>query len=300
MTRRILITGANGQVGWELARTLLPLGEVFALNRTECDLADPAALAAVLERIRPDLICNAAAYTAVDRAESEPELARRVNATAVAEIGQWAAENSALVIHYSTDYVFDGEATRPYREDAPTNPQNVYGRTKLEGEQLLAASGAAALTCRTSWVFSMRGQNFVRTMLRLAREREMLRVVADQRGSPTSARWLAATTRDLLIRVTADPKGPSSALRGMGGLLHLTSSGETTWHGFAERILALDPKREEHLVRSIDAIPTTAYPTPAHRPKYSVLDGSKSVELGLQRPSWEEQLHSTLRSTGTS
>ena len=290
MSRRILVTGAEGQVGWELARTLMPLGEVSGLNRADCDLANPVALAATLDRIRPDIICNAAAYTAVDRAESEPALARRVNATAVGEIGQWAAANSALVLHYSTDYVFDGTATHPYTEDAPTNPQNVYGRTKLEGEQLLAASGAAALTCRTSWVFSTRGHNFLRTMLRLAREREVLRVVADQRGSPTWARWLAEASAQLLRDAVRSPAGASEFWRSIGGTLHLTASGETSWHGFAERILAIDPAGPEQRVRQTEAISTAEFPTPASRPAYSVLGCGKAEALGVHRPSWERQV----------
>ncbi len=294
MTRRILVTGADGQLGWELARTLMPLGEVFALNRAECDLANPAALAAALDRVRPGIICNAAAYTAVDRAESEPDLARRVNATAVGEIGRWAAANSAIVLHYSTDYVFDGRATTPYTEDAPTNPQNVYGRTKLAGEQLLAASGAAALTCRTSWVFSMRGHNFLRTMLRLAREREVLRVVADQRGSPTWARWLAEASAQLLHDSVRSPSNASEFWRSLGGTLHLTASGETSWHGFAERILALDPLRTEHRAQRTEAISTAEFPTPASRPSYSVLNCGKANSLGVHRPSWDLQLKGAL------
>lgn len=294
MTRRILVTGADGQVGWELVRTLMPLGKVFALNRAKCDLANPAALAAALDRVRPDIICNAAAYTAVDRAESEPDLARRVNATAVGEIGQWAAANSALVLHYSTDYVFDGQSTQPYTEDAPTNPQNVYGRTKLGGEQLLAASGAAALTCRTSWVFSMRGHNFLRTMLRLAREREVLRVVADQRGSPTWARWLAEASAQLLRDAMQSPAGASAHWRAIAGTLHLTASEETSWHGFAERILARDPARTEQCVQRTEAISTREFPTPASRPAYSVLDCRKAEALGVHRPCWQEQLKCAL------
>jgi dTDP-4-dehydrorhamnose reductase len=290
MSRRILVTGADGQVGWELARTLKPLGEVFALNRAECDLSNPAALAAALDRVRPDIICNAAAYTAVDRAESEPELARRVNATAVGEIGQWAAVNAALVLHYSTDYVFDGRATRPYPEDALTSPKNVYGRTKLQGEELLAASGAAALTCRTSWVFSARGHNFVRTILRLAREREVLRVVADQRGSPTWARWLAEASAQLLGDAVASTAGASTHWRSLGRTLHLTGSGETSWHGFAEQILATDPARAEQRVQRTEAISTAEFPTPASRPAYTVLDCEKAEALGIHRPRWEAQL----------
>ena len=294
MTRRILVTGADGQVGWELARTLMPLGEVFALNRAECDLANPLAVAAALDRVRPDIICNAAAYTAVDRAESEPGLARRVNATAVGEIGQWAAANSALVLHYSTDYVFDGLATRPYTEDAPTNPQNVYGRTKLEGEQLLTGSGAAALICRTSWVFSTRGHNFLRTMLRLAREREVLRVVADQRGSPTWARWLAEASAQLLHDAVRSSAGATTHWRAIGGTLHLTASGETSWHEFAERILATDPARSEQRVQRTEAISTAEFPTPASRPALSALNCGRADTLGLHRPSWDFQLRYAL------
>ena len=294
MTKRILITGAEGQVGWELARTLAPLGEVFALNRTDCDLANPAALASALDRVRADVICNTAAYTAVDRAESQPELAERVNATAVGEIGQWAAANSALVLHYSTDYVFDGLAASPYTENAPTNPRNVYGLSKLEGEKLLAASGAAALTCRTSWVFSTRGHNFMRTMLRLAREREVLRVVADQRGSPTWARWLAEASSKLLVDAVNSKVAASTHWRSIGGTLHLTGGGDTSWHGFAEQILATDPSRAEQSVQRVEAVSTADFPTAASRPAYTVLDCGKAEAMGIHRPSWEWQLASAM------
>ena len=230
---RILLLGANGQVGWELRRSLAPLGEVFAFDRDPSDagavdLARPDSLGALVERVAPDAIVNAAAHTAVDKAEAEPELARSINATAPGVLAQAAARRGAWLVHYSTDYVFDGSGTAPWTEDATTDPLSVYGKTKLEGEQRIAASGARHLIFRTSWVYAARGGNFAKTMLRLATDRERLTVIDDQFGAPTGAELIADVTAHA-IRSVALPDGASRL-----GLYHLVASGETTWHAYAQ------------------------------------------------------------------
>ena len=240
---KILLLGANGQVGFELQRSLAPLGEVVAATRSgnlpggaaceRVDLYDADALAGLCARVAPQLIVNAAAHTAVDRAEDEEELALRANGTAPGVLGRWAAQHEAAVVHYSTDYVFDGQGTRPYREDDATAPIGAYGRTKCAGEEALAASGAAYLNFRTAWVYAARGGNFLRTMLRLARERDRLGVVADQRGAPTPARLIASTTVCVLARwLQRDAK----ARQDTAGSYHLVSAGECSWHDFAVAI----------------------------------------------------------------
>lgn len=291
---RILLFGANGQVGTELRRSLLPLGEVVAATRTgsladgeACEVADfdaPASLSPLVERIAPDVVVNAAAYTAVDKAESEQEAAWRANAEAPAAIAAACKARDALLVHYSTDYVFDGTATRPYREDDPTSPLGVYGASKLAGEEAIRAGGARHVILRTAWVYAAHGKNFLLTMLRLARERDHLRVVDDQVGSPTSAALIADTT----ARVLASPEAC--------GTWHLTASGETTWHGFAEAIFA-DACDCGLLTRApqVEAIATSAYPTPARRPAYSVLDNSRlSSDFGVRLPHWERGLQDVL------
>jgi dTDP-4-dehydrorhamnose reductase len=289
---RILLLGANGQVGFELQRALVPLGQVTAATRSgvlpggaaceRIDLGDDDALQAALQRLRPDVIVNAAAYTAVDRAESEPDAAHQANAHAPGLLGRWCAAHDALLLHYSTDYVFDGGATRPWREQDPTAPLGAYGRTKREGEQAIAASGCRHLILRTAWVYAARGHNFLRTMLRLGAEREELRVVADQIGAPTPARWLGAASAALLART-----GRRTAADALG-VFHLAAGGETSWHGFAEAIFD-DAVIAGLLPRApnVVAIPTTEFPTPATRPAYSVLDGARLAEMhGLRLPDW--------------
>lgn len=294
---RILLLGANGQVGAELRRSLAPLGEVVAATRdgmldggARCELADfdaPASLPTLVDRIAPEVVANAAAYTAVDRAESEPEAAFRANAQAPAALAEACAARGALLVHYSTDYVFDGAADRPYREDDPTAPLGVYGRSKLAGEQAIRASGARHLILRTAWVYAARGRNFLLTMLRLASERDVLRVVSDQIGSPTPAALIADVTAHLL-----------RAGAGRSGTWHLTASGHTSWHGFAEAIFA-EALRTGLLPRAPQVLPigTDEYPTPARRPAWSVLDNSAlQRDFGLPLPHWRDALPGVLAS----
>ncbi len=300
---KILVLGATGQIGFELLRTLAPLGAVTAAARggdlgdgsraLDVDLANSVSLASVLDAADADLIVNAAAYTAVDRAEDEPERADRVNHLAVAEIAAWAARHAARIVHYSTDYVFDGSATRPYREDDRTAPLGVYGRTKLAGEEALRASGARHLLLRTAWVYAARGHNFLRTMLRLAKERDELRVVNDQIGAPTSARLIAETTAEL-VHVWLD-RGLTRD-EGFDGIYHVASRGQCSWYDFAGAILG-GAKRRALIERVPRIVPiaTADYPTRARRPAYSVLDCSRlEAAFGLQLPIWEMGLAGVL------
>ncbi|GAP65016.1 dTDP-4-dehydrorhamnose reductase [Mizugakiibacter sediminis] len=296
---RLLLLGANGQVGFELLRALAPLGDVTATTRGgvlpgggACERADldaPATLPALLDRAMPRVIVNAAAYTAVDRAEDEPEAAMRANGEAPGVLGRWAARHGALVVHYSTDYVFDGSAARPYREDDPPGPLGAYGRSKWAGEQALRASGADHLILRTAWVYAARGHNFLRTMLRLAGERERLAVVDDQHGAPTSARLIAAATAAALARwLDWDAPRRRAAL----GTHHLVASGRTTWCDFARAIFA-QAAAAGVIARAprVEAIPTRAYPTQARRPAWSVLDTTRLREtFGLHLPEWRDDL----------
>ena len=287
---KLLVTGATGQVGWELARSLMPLGEVVALDRAACDLSDPQAAAAVVAGYAPDVIVNAAAYTAVDKAESEPELANRINADAVGALADTARTLGALLVHYSTDYVFDGSKATAYVETDPTAPLNVYGASKLAGEQAIAASGCDYLLLRTTWVYAARGQNFVTTMLRLFAEREQLRVVGDQHGAPTWARNIADATAGLICWAQAATAAGDPVQR----VYNLSAAGETTWHGFAEEIHRLAVQRwPDHpwKLREIEAIPTSAYPTPAARPHNSRLDGTLlAEETRVVMPHWRDAL----------
>jgi dTDP-4-dehydrorhamnose reductase len=296
---KILLLGANGQVGTELRRSLVPLGEVVAATRngqladgTRCEIANfdaPESLPALVQRIAPDAVVNAAAYTAVDLADSEPEAAFRANAEAPAVLASACAAQDAWLIHYSTDYVFDGNADRPYREDDPTGPASVYGASKLAGEQAIRGSGARHLILRTAWVYAAHGKNFLLTMLRLARERESLRVVADQFGSPTPAPLIADVTARLL-----QAEGARS------GTWHLTASGHISWHGFAQAIFD-EAVRGSLLPRAPEVVPirTADYPTPARRPAWSVLDNSAlQRDFGLVLPSWQDALPEVLASVG--
>lgn len=292
---KILVLGAAGQVGFELQRSLAPLGEVVPATRQgrlpsggkgiAMDLSAPAQLPVVLDALRPDVIVNAAAYTAVDRAESEPELARTINTQAPAVLARWCQINQTRLLHYSTDYVFDGSANRPWREDDRTAPLNVYGRSKRDGELAIIGSDCAYLILRTGWVYAARGSNFLRTMLRLGGEREILRVVDDQIGAPTPARWIAAATAAILARTQTGAPWQS-------GLLHLSAAGHTSWHGFAEAIFtqAIAAGVLDHAPR-LEAITTSAYPTPARRPVWSCLDNSRLREhFGLALPDWHQGL----------
>jgi len=271
---RLLVTGCNGQLGWELARALAPLGEVTATNRATLDLSRPETIAPAIRTLKPDVILNAAAYTAVDQAESEPVLATAINTTAPAILAEEAKRSGALLVHYSTDYVFDGTKASPYTEEDATNPLSVYGQTKLDGERAIQASGCEHLILRTSWVYGPRGKNFLLTILRLAHDKPVLRVVDDQIGAPTAVHTLAAATASILQCRQA----------GQSGLFHLTASGHTSWHGFAKLIVSLaGPPYPE-----VEAIPTSAYPTAAKRPLNSRLDCTKvAAQFGLQLPDWE-------------
>jgi dTDP-4-dehydrorhamnose reductase len=270
---RILLTGATGQVGWELRKTLAPLGEVKFFDRFGLDLADTPPLVATVRALQPEVIVNAAAYTAVDKAEAERDLAFAVNATAPRVLAEEAKRIGALLVHYSTDYVFDGEKGSPYVESDPTRPISAYGDSKLAGEQAIAKSGCRHLILRTSWVYGPRGRNFYLTMLRLAKERPELKVVDDQVGAPTSSLEIARATATLLAK-------------GAQGLYHMTAAGETTWCGFARAIL-----KGAGVATPVTAIRTEDYPTPAKRPRNSRLDCSKlRKETGVALAPWEEGL----------
>ena len=282
---KILMLGKTGQVGGELTPLLRQLAgssadeAVVTLGRADVDLSDAAALAQAVQRVQPSLIVNAAAHTAVDRAETEPDIAFAINAVAPGVLAEQAAKLDALLVHYSTDYVFDGSQRTPYRESDPTHPLGVYGESKLAGEQMVQASGCRHLLLRTSWVYDSTGRNFLTTMLRLAKQHGKLRVVGDQHGSPTSAAMIAEASLQLIRSMLNQP-----AMQ--GGLYHLTAQGQTTWHGFAQAIM-----HKAGLDIPIEAITTADYPTPAKRPAYSVLDSSKlQTEFNYRLPGWQQAL----------
>lgn len=276
----ILLTGASGQVGYELRRSLQGLGNVVAPARSGLDLADLAQLRSVVRELKPGLIVNAAAYTAVERAESEPALALRVNAEAPGVLAAEARALGAAIVHYSTDYVFDGRQQAPYREEDTPAPLNAYGRSKLAGEQAVAASGAAHLILRTSWVYGLRGHNFLCTMLERARQGHALRVVADQFSAPTWSRTLAELTAQLLVRAQAPGWWQAHS-----GIYHLSCGGQTSWHGFAQAIMA-----EAGIGCEVQAIGSAEYPSPVRRPGNSTLCCDKLRTLGLVIPPWHEAL----------
>lgn len=291
---KIMLTGRNGQVGWELRRTLAPLGEVIALDRQQLDLTNPDQIRERVRATKPDIIVNAAAYTAVDKAEEEPELTMTVNGTAPGILAEEAKRLGAALVHFSTDYVFDGTKTVPYTEDDQPNPINVYGKTKLAGERAIQAVGVPHLILRTSWVYGMRRQNFLLTILRLAKERDELNIVDDQTGAPTWSRMIAGATTRLLVRSerlgARDFTPRATHFTGLSGIYHLTASGSTSWYGFAGAILKQtthQASRNLHLC----PVPTTEYPTPAQRPKYSVLSNTKLKKIAdIVLPNWEQTL----------
>jgi dTDP-4-dehydrorhamnose reductase len=295
---RILLTGVSGQVGGELLETLKPLGEVIAPVRAEMDLSNAASVREMIRAVQPRWIVNPGAYTAVDKAESEPELAFAVNAGAVEAIGQEARAIGAGVIHFSTDYVFDGSASAPYRETDATGPVSVYGASKLAGEVALAASGAGHLTFRTSWVYGARGKNFLLTILKLARERETLRIVADQHGAPTWSRDLAKLTTEAMGQIEAAARGrvPADALADCSGVYHSAGAGETTWCGFAaEAVRLLREKESEARFAEIEAITTAEYPTPARRPANSRMNCQRLADqFGWTMMDWRDSLGKVL------
>lgn len=288
---KFLVFGATGQVGFELLRSLVPLGEVIAATRDgllpggePCqrgDLSDRVGLETLLQAVRPDFVINAAAYTAVDRAESEPERAASINTLAPATLAHWCAVHGARLVQYSTDYVFDGASDRPWRERDPTAPLGVYGRSKRDGEVAIGASGCEHLILRSGWIHAARGQNFLRTMLRLAGERRELGVVDDQFGAPTPARWIAAATAAILVRALSN--GPWQS-----GIVHLSAAGRTSWHGFAQEIFRLAQAAGvlQEAPRLVP-IPSSAYPTAARRPAQSCLDNRLLRErYGIVLPDW--------------
>ena len=283
---RILLTGARGQVGWELRRTLGCLGEIVAVDSQGMNLADAEAVRCRVREIAPAVIVNPAAYTAVDKAEREPGLAHAVNAAAPGVLAAEAAQLGALLVHYSTDYVFDGSGETPWREDDACTPLNVYGATKLEGERAIQASGCRHFIFRTSWVYGARGSNFLLTMRRLMRERPELKIVADQVGAPTWCRDLAEATAQVLGRVVS-PAGGSDA-DAPWGVYHMTNAGETSWHGFAEAIRQLD---DAEAAARLLPIPSSDYPTPAERPLNSRLNNDKLEKtFGLRLQDWRNAL----------
>ncbi len=304
MSLRILITGANGQVGWHLQRTLAPLGEVLAIDVEQVDLTDLDAVSRTVREFAPEVVTNAAAYTAVDKAESQPELTLAINVAAPARIAEECARSGALLIHYSTDYVYDGRKASPYDESDATAPLSVYGRTKLEGDQAIIASGCAHIILRTTWVYDTRGKNFLRTVLRLAREKEELRMVGDQFGAPTWARGLAESTA-IIVAKSLERRDMTGSWN--SGLFHLTAAGQTSWAGLAQAILEdyealLDwpadsgefggPLKAKRVV----PISSEQYQSPARRPRNSVLSNARiQAAFGIVMPDWRSQLRLALQ-----
>ena len=275
---KLLLIGAQGQVGWELARRLPALGTVTATDRTTLDLTDPDAIRRVVREARPELIVNAAAYTAVDKAESEPAVATQINGDAPGVLAEEAKRSGALLVHYSTDYVFDGEKQGAYVETDTPNPVSAYGRSKLAGERAVMASGCRHLIFRTCWVYGPRGRNFLLTILKAARERPELKVVNDQFGAPTSSGAIAEAT----VRAIAANRGD--------GIYHMSAGGRTTWHGFAQAIV-----EAAGLKTPVLPIPTSGYPTPARRPRNSILDNSRlKNDFGIEVPDWRDGLREVL------
>lgn len=305
MKPTILLIGTNGQVGRELNSRLPRIAEVTPLDRQRLDLTQPEEIRRAIRALHPAFIVNAAAYTAVDKAESEESLARTINAEAPAVMAEEAKKIGASLIHFSTDYVFDGSKISPYVEDDPPNPQNVYGRTKLEGERAIQASGAAHLIFRTAWVYATEGRNFLLTILRFATQREELRIVRDQIGAPTLSSEIATATTNILAQVR-DNEHRSFSLADLSGIYHMTAGGETSWYDFATAILeeaaaspAASPWFEAAtsclplIARRVIPIATKEYPTPARRPAYSVLSNARlNRTFSLQLPDWRKQLHS--------
>jgi dTDP-4-dehydrorhamnose reductase len=305
MSAKILLTGKNGQVGAELAMVLPRLGEVIALDRQRLDLAKPDDIRRAIREARPQIIVNAAAYTAVDQAETDQATARTINADAPAVIAEEAKKIGASIVHYSTDYVFDGKKRSPYDENDPPNPASVYGKTKLAGELAIRESGAPHLIFRTAWVYATRGRNFLLTILRLASQREELRIVHDQIGAPTWCREIARATTSILDHLSRDGQGVPSFPQ-VSRTYHMTAGGIASWCDFAQVILAEASKAPPNLpwlaaatggrpllARRVVPITTAEYPTPARRPAYSVLSNARlSATFGVQLPEWREQLHS--------
>ena len=290
---KILLTGKNGQVGWELNRSLSRLGTIFAMDRNDMDLSKPETLGPVIQDIRPDIIINAAAYTAVDKAESEPELAMIVNGIAPGVIAEEAKKIGAGMIHYSTDYVFDGKAKSPYKEEDATCPLSIYGKSKLAGEQAVVQAGIPHIILRTSWVYSLRGSNFLTTMRKLAQVRKQIKVVDDQTGGPTWARAIAEGTTRILEQNLKDSTTNSKLITN-SGIFHMSCLGETNWFVFANKVLELSNLLKD---TQVVPIPTIEYPTPAVRPRYSLLSNRKLKQVfHYEMPQWQDALQECISS----
>jgi dTDP-4-dehydrorhamnose reductase len=289
MTPRLLVIGKIGQVGWELRRTLAPLGSLVCVDFPEIDLTDPASIRKWVRETSPSVVINAAAYTAVDKAETESDRCNKINGVAPGILAEEAKKIGALMVHYSTDYVYDGTKSEPYVETDGTNPLSAYGRSKLTGDQTIIASGVPHLIFRLCWVYGARGQNFMLTVMRLAREREKLRIVKDQFGCPTWSRMIAETTALALKQVVA-----TASPAQFTGIYHLAASGHTNWHGFASSIVGLMPA-DQKKCQQVEPITTAEYPLPARRPACSVLSCEKLKRtFGLQLPAWDESLRMVL------
>jgi len=290
--KKVLQIGKVGQLGWELLRTCAPLGEVVALDYPDVDLSDSKSLRELVRSVKPDVIVNAAAYTNVDKAESEPEKARAINATGPGVLAEEAKKTNAVLVHYSTDYVFDGTKGSPYIETDQPNPLNVYGLTKLEGEQAIAASGCANLVLRTSWVYSMRQGGFVTKVLQWARTQEVMRVVDDQISGPTSARLLAEISALLLAKIDGAGFG---WVEEHSGIYHVAGDGACSRYDWAKTILEFDPRKEDQIVRKLERASSSEFQVPANRPMISVLNNDKlELTFSLRLPFWEVGLRLTI------
>jgi dTDP-4-dehydrorhamnose reductase len=292
---RILLTGVSGQVGWELKKTLSNLGEVITTSRDVntanfyMDLSQPESIRRAIQEIQPDLIVNPGAYTAVDKAESEPELAMVINGVAPGILAEEAKLVGAGLIHYSTDYIFNGRSSHPYQETDEPDPKNIYGKTKLAGEKAIQAIEIPHLIIRTSWVYGLRGKNFLMTMLQLAKEREEIKVVNDQIGTPTWSRLIAESTAQILFLGKSNFR---DFLHHHSGVYHLTSTGQTSWYDFAKAIFEMTPNENQYKLKNLIPIPTVEYPTPAERPAFSILDTQKIYQtFGLMLPDWKDNLN---------
>ena len=289
--RKILLTGKNGQVGWELERSLQPLGQVFAFDRVGMDLADPDSIRRIIRDVKPDLIINAAAYTAVDKAESEPDLAMAINGVAPGIMAEEAKRLGAALIHYSTDYVFGGTKVGPYTEDDMPNPISVYGETKLAGERAIQAVGVPHMIFRTSWVYGARKKNFLLTVLRLAKERDELRIVDDQIGAPTWCRMIAEATAQIVALTYFPVVHRAASFDDRSGIYHLTASGKTSWFGFTQAILEHNYADSSHQLPTVNPITSAEYPLPAKRPRNSTMSTQKLIEtFSLEMPAWNHAL----------
>ncbi|MBF0264054.1 MAG: dTDP-4-dehydrorhamnose reductase [Gammaproteobacteria bacterium] len=291
---KILLLGVNGQVGYELCRKIETIGELIALERSQADFSHPLKVVEILNQYQPHIIINAVAYTAVDKAEEEAELAYQVNKETPQEIARYAKKHNCLLIHYSTDFVFDGLSNSAYVENSQTAPLSIYGKSKLAGDEAILDSGCASVILRTSWVYGLRGKNFLLTIRNLATTKEQLAIVDDQIGSPTWCGFIAQATKDILLKILHQMDKDfdlSQIPENYLGLFNLSASNSTSWYQFARELISLDPNKANHICKQILPIPSSDYPTPAHRPEYSVLDNAKIANIyAIKVPTWEQQL----------